>query len=346
MENRRKEISLKASRIRWKKNREEKAALASQIQEYYESIKGEINKLDLGKKFGLSYAAIRRMYDNGLLTAPYGFRKVVSPETKKKISEIKKKWLKENPDKHPWKKSNKFKSVPCEKAKNYLTEKGISFIEEFSPNVDNTFYSIDIAFPDKMIGVEINGNQHYERNGRLKSYYQKRRNILEGAGWKMYDIHYSLCFSIEKLESIFEKVLAGAEIKNEFDYNTYSKDFGLKCDIPLEELKTLVWEKSLDRIAKQYNLSPWIIKRVCIKNKIELPPRYYWNKFSTKKNICPSKCPPKEELEELIWKIPTTHVAEKYGVSDKAVEKWCKKLGISKPPRGHWAKLKKLNKKN
>lgn len=27
-----------------------------------------------------------------------------------------------------------------------------------------------------------------------------------------------------------------------------------------------------------------------------------------------------------------------FGVSDKAVEKWCKAYGVEKPPRGYWVK--------
>lgn len=48
----------------------------------------------------------------------------------------------------------------------------------------------------------------------------------------------------------------------------------------------------------------------------------------------------REELNSLVWKYPTTKVAEIFGVSDKAVEKRCKKLGIHKPPRGYWTKTK------
>lgn len=47
----------------------------------------------------------------------------------------------------------------------------------------------------------------------------------------------------------------------------------------------------------------------------------------------------REELEKLVWEMPTTQVAELFGVSDKAVAKRCKRLGVSKPPRGYWAKL-------
>ena len=46
----------------------------------------------------------------------------------------------------------------------------------------------------------------------------------------------------------------------------------------------------------------------------------------------------KEELESLVWIMPTTKIAEIYRVSDVAVAKRCKKLGIEKPPRGYWSK--------
>lgn len=69
-----------------------------------------------------------------------------------------------------------------------------------------------------------------------------------------------------------------------------------------------------------------------------------WGKY------CSAKCssfksrkvlrPSKEELEKLIWEKPTTKIAENFGVSDKAVEKWCKSYMISKPPRGYWTKVK------
>lgn len=48
--------------------------------------------------------------------------------------------------------------------------------------------------------------------------------------------------------------------------------------------------------------------------------------------------PFKEELEKLVWSKPTARIAKDFGVSDKAVEKWCKGYGIEKPPRGYWVK--------
>lgn len=49
--------------------------------------------------------------------------------------------------------------------------------------------------------------------------------------------------------------------------------------------------------------------------------------------------PTKEELEKLVWEMSTVKVAKQFNVSDKAVEKRCKLLGIEKPPRGYWAKV-------
>lgn len=50
--------------------------------------------------------------------------------------------------------------------------------------------------------------------------------------------------------------------------------------------------------------------------------------------------PSSEELHELVWSMATSKVAKRFGVSDKAVEKWCRNMEIEKPPRGYWAKVK------
>lgn len=50
--------------------------------------------------------------------------------------------------------------------------------------------------------------------------------------------------------------------------------------------------------------------------------------------------PDKAELSRLVWEKPTTQVARIFGVSDTAVSKRCKLLGIQKPPRGYWSRRK------
>lgn len=49
--------------------------------------------------------------------------------------------------------------------------------------------------------------------------------------------------------------------------------------------------------------------------------------------------PSEEEMAKLIWAKSTVQIARDLGVSDKAVEKFCKKKGIAKPPRGYWQQL-------
>ncbi len=50
--------------------------------------------------------------------------------------------------------------------------------------------------------------------------------------------------------------------------------------------------------------------------------------------------PKRDELAALIWEYPATKIAQRYGVSDRTIGKWCKKHGIDKPPRGYWASIR------
>ena len=49
----------------------------------------------------------------------------------------------------------------------------------------------------------------------------------------------------------------------------------------------------------------------------------------------------KEELELLVWQKPVLQIAKDFGVSDKAIEKRCRKYSIVKPARGYWQKQQK-----
>lgn len=52
--------------------------------------------------------------------------------------------------------------------------------------------------------------------------------------------------------------------------------------------------------------------------------------------------PTKEELEKLALDKPITSIAKEFGVTDKAVHKWCKTYGIKSFGRGSWTGKKKL----
>lgn len=52
------------------------------------------------------------------------------------------------------------------------------------------------------------------------------------------------------------------------------------------------------------------------------------------------RIPNKEELQSLVWEVPSVQIGPMFGVSDRMIGKWCEKYGISKPPRGYWSKMK------
>lgn len=47
----------------------------------------------------------------------------------------------------------------------------------------------------------------------------------------------------------------------------------------------------------------------------------------------------RETLAREVWETPVRQLANKYGVSDNAVRKHCKRMGIALPVRGYWQKL-------
>lgn len=46
--------------------------------------------------------------------------------------------------------------------------------------------------------------------------------------------------------------------------------------------------------------------------------------------------PTAEELHTLVWSKPITQLAVDLGVSDVAIHKWCRQLGVEKPPKGYF----------
>lgn len=146
---------------------------------------------------------------------------VFSEERKNNLSIKRKDFLKKNPDKHPWKNNSKFISVPCEYLKTYLNSKGISFVSEWNPLEDRNF-SIDICFPDLKFGIEVNGNQHYNKDGTLAEYYQKRHDLITDAGWTLIELHYTSVYNHELIDSVIK-------IGNQPSYEKYFEILRLKA---------------------------------------------------------------------------------------------------------------------
>ena len=126
-------------------------------------------------------------------------------QSKAKLSIARSKFLSENPDKHVWKRSDKHKSSPCNTLKRYLLDNDFNFIEEFTP-LKTRHFSIDIYFPDKNLGIEINGNQHYTSDGNLAPYYQNRHDLIEESGIKLLEIRYFKCYTEKGIDEICDLI--------------------------------------------------------------------------------------------------------------------------------------------
>ncbi len=254
-------------------------------------------------------------------------------QTKEKLSQIRIKWLLENSDRHPWKNKNKFISKPCEFFKSKLVENGVSFIEEFSP-IYNKGYSIDVSIHSKLIGFEINGNQHYNSDKSLKEYYKKRKEEIEKLGWKLYDIHYTKVFDNIFIENIVKF------IKNIDEIPDLNFDFFLKEKKLCKDCGKEISKNSKERCLKCHNVSRRTInyeKNLKYKNVVKKEKLEYFcecgKKISKKSKKC-SKCynfhqrksirPSKEELIEEVNENGYSFVGRKYGVSDNCIRKWIK----------------------
>lgn len=215
-------------------------------------------------------------------------RRSHSDESKKIISEKRIDWLKKNPDKHPWKKNTKFLSVPCEKLKSIFIENGLCFETELQP-ISDRFYSIDIAFVDKGIGIEVNGNQHYDSNKELKEYYKKRKELIEEKGWKLYDIHYSKVYDSEFISNLVD-VINGIDINLNLEF-TFKERKEKKC--------------LCGNVIYKYSKSG-----ICVT----------CSNINNRKVDRPSIDILKKEVETLGY----TGTGKKYGVSDNTIRKWIK----------------------
>lgn len=213
-------------------------------------------------------------------------RRKHSDDSKLLISKKRKEWLKNNIDKHPWKRNNKFKSVPCEKLKSIFIENGILFEEELQP-LNDRYFSIDIALIDKGIGIEINGNQHYNDDGKLKKYYKERKELIEEKGWKLYDIHYSKVYD-DKFVSDLILMISGIDINIDLEYTKKVKTKN-QCECGVE-------------IRRESNMC---------------------NKCHTK-SLRKVERPSIEQLKIDIKELGYAGTGRKYGVSDNAIRKWIK----------------------
>lgn len=159
---------------------------------------------------------------------------------------------------------------------------------------------------------------------------------------KKYAISNSgVCHDLElDLAEVKKCILICANCHREVHKNLYTKEelfakqiFNEDIANDLRQAKEKLFEK------KEYYCSS-CGKKLYDKDKTGLCPECY--KKTTRKAERPSR----EELKDLIRKIPFTEIAFRYGVSDNAVRKWCdavnlprKKVEINQYSDTEWSKI-------
>ena len=137
------------------------------------------------------------------------YRRYHSEETKKKISESRKKYLNEHPDKVPFKLNHSSKeSYPEKYFREWLQKENIFSEREYQVGL----YTLDFAWPERKIYLEIDGSQHHL--DWMMKHDEERTKKLSELGWtciqRIYWPDYQKLSKNEKekyLNSLKEEIL-------------------------------------------------------------------------------------------------------------------------------------------
>lgn len=253
----------------------------------------------------------------------------LSEETKKKISEARKKYLLEHPEKAPYKLCHrhiKGESYPERYFRKILSKYKVDFKQE----VQCGLYSLDFLVGN--VDLEIDGHQHYSDERIIES-DKRRTNFLEENGFVVKRIRwswYSKLSTEERKNFIYELI--------QFLNNTK------ECPFPLLNNKV---KRTVKRREKRKTKRTTKIKQPKQQKKQRGRERKQkkcpicGELFFGKRKYCSDEClrkdiekniPSKEELLKKIEEIGFNKVqlGKFYGVSDNSVNKWLVKYGIPK----------------
>ena len=208
----------------------------------------------------------------------------LSEETKKKISDGRKKYLIENPDQVPYL-LNHYSKGPSypEKYFNEILKKTNLKYEKY---LQISIYNLDFAFVNKGIDLEIDGNQHYDDERIVKS--NKERDIfLRNKGWKVIRIRWSFYKSMKRKnkEEYIRKLIEHLNNEN-------------------NEIPSLISNKKYCKCGKE------------ISNRSEMCIKCFHKKIESKKG------PPLEIILKELSNSNYTNLGKKYGVSATTIKKW------------------------
>ena len=209
----------------------------------------------------------------------------LSDETKKKISESRKKYLKENPDKVPYLLNHSRKeSYPEKYFTNIFDKNNLKYDKSYRIGL----YELDFSITNKKIDIEIDGDQHYLDKKIVES--DKRRNkFLKNKGWDIIRIKWS---EYQKMDKDQRKVYINnllsyinGLVKTKPEYIITDKTKYCKCG------------------AKIYKYSKNCVKCYSINQRKVKRPNF-------------------NQLKEEIKNLGYNKTGRKYNVSDNTIRKW------------------------
>ena len=305
----------------------------------------------LSDKFGVSMATIQKASKRGefktrtrseaMKMSNKKYPRKHSEETKRKISIARKKFLKENPDKVPYllNHNSKNNTYPEKYFKECLKNTPLQF--------KYRYLNYELDFVDLVEGVvlEIDGEQHYV-DPRIVEHDKKRNKRLLDDGFKIIRVRWKEYQKLDEISrrAIVSNIISYAPFVHEsvtfygFEHNENNKKYLNLC------YKSTKKRKKESKEIKILSYDSPKIKKKSLKLICECGnPKTYSGKCCRPCSLKKREVidwPNSKILQNMLWKFPTSTIARELGVSDKAIEKRCKKLNLTKPPRGYWAKKK------
>lgn len=160
------------------------------------------NQYTKAKDLGLPKPSLSKETRAKLAAA--GANKSLSKEQRDRLSKIRIDFLKENPDKVPYRLNHysNGRSYPEIYWKEILDNNDIKYEEQYQIS----YYQLDFAILDSKIDLEIDGDQHYLDPKIVKSDIRRTR-FLEGLGWTIVRIRWSEYQKLTNKEDFVKNII-------------------------------------------------------------------------------------------------------------------------------------------
>lgn len=232
-----------------------------------------------------------------------------SEATKKKISEHRKQYLKDNPDKVPYLLNHHRKgdSYPEKYFKEVFENEGIPLQHHKQVSI----YQLDFYNEEKMLALEVDGNQHYDDKNIVES--DKRKNqCLNDLGWTVLRIRWSYYQKLPRKER--ERVVR--EIREILDGERKVDD--ISCMVLIDK------EPVVERRPKNMKTDACPICGDQKSIKLQYCSQTCF-KFASRKVDRPSF----DKLKLSVAAIGYEATGRKFGVSGTTIKKWLKQGVVS-----------------